>query len=141
MEKRRVNVYLDHNLVELAHLEVTNLSELINNLLIHYLSTSSVEEIDRQIKEIETKVLALKQKKHDMMQQGMAKTRSNGMYENILKELKEVYTKRKKQGQDRSADEKWIIAPRSLQKCKMLGKQPLEVLNELEEWYDSTNQP
>jgi len=140
MEKIRTTIYIDRKLMELARIEVDNLSELMTNLLSHYLSTNSTVEIDKKIKELKEKVQMLEIKKADMIRNGLSEDRREGMNENLLEELKDVYAKRRKQlGDNRWADEQWIMSPKNIQKAKFIGKEPLELMVELRNWYDKQN--
>lgn len=126
--------------MELARIEVDNLSELMTNLLSHYLSTNSTEEINKKINALKEKIKVLEIKKADMIRMGISEEKQEGMNENILKEMQDIYVKRRKQiGDNHWADEQWIMSPKNVQKCKILGKEPLVFLAELREWYEKRN--
>jgi len=136
MEKKITTIYIEEDLRNLARLENLNVSELINDFLRSYLSTNSTEEIDMKIAEYEKKLVVLRKRKHDMIQAGISEERKNGMNENILNELRNIFKLRRQQaGKNVSADESWITSPKNIQKCKLLGKDCFLVLAELEEWY------
>jgi len=136
-EKKRINVYLDKKLMDLVHMEVDNVSELFNNFLTEYLSATSVENIDRRINEHHDKIKALKLKRQDLLDNGASEEKQKDISKNILKQLQDVYMLRRKQiGDNVSSDENWLCSPKNIQRCKMLGKQPLEFLHELREWYE-----
>jgi len=127
---------MDKTILELAHMEGINVSQTMEDLLTQYLSVDSVEKLDEEIKKNRDAVKILEMKKHDLLQKGIAKNKSAGMNGAILDSLKNTYSKRRDQNQSLSTDENWIVSPKNLQKCRMLGKQPLELLHDLREWYD-----
>jgi len=139
--KRRVTVYLDSKLVELAHIEIENMSKVINDFLEQYLSANGLETINKKIEETETRLTALKNRKSDMLKKGMQEKRKDSMNANVFNDLLQVYFKRRKQqGVNQYADELWITSPKNIKKTKILGKEPLEVLAELQNAYDSKKQ-
>ena len=138
MEKTRTTIYIESDLINLAKLENLNVSDTVSNLLRTYLSTDSTEQIDMKIGELEKKLFSLRKRKHDMIQRGIREERKDGMNDNILSDIQKTYRKRREQGQDKHADEIWITSPRNIQKCRILCKEPLSLLAELEKWYDDT---
>jgi hypothetical protein len=139
MEKRRINVYLDTRIVELAHLETNNLSELINNLLENYLNVSTTKEVDNQIKQHSKALKVLEQKKKALLLAGISDNKVNGMVKSLEDELRSNYMKRREQGVDDSADAdfQWMNSPKNIQRCKLLGKEPIELVMDLRKWYSS----
>ena len=136
----RTTIYIDRKLVDMMHMEVDNVSELVRTLLERYLSTNSLEDIDRKIGELEENIMVLKKRREDMIAAGMSEERTDEMNKNILKEMQDIYIKRREQiGDNKFADEQWITAPKNIQKCKIIGKEPLVFLEELREWYDKQN--
>ena len=139
-EMMRTTIYIDRKLVDMMHMEVDNVSELVRTLLERYLSTNSLEDIDRKIGELEENIMVLKKRREDMIAAGMSEERTDEMNKNILKEMQDIYIKRREQiGDNKFADEQWITAPKNIQKCKILGKEPLVFLEELREWYEKRN--
>ena len=138
MVKRRVNLYLDNKLVELAHLEIPNLSEAVNNLLEAYLSTNGMEQTNKKLAIAEAQVKALKERKAQMIKQGIKETKIENMSTTLLDELKEVYRRRREEGvNNQHADEVWITSPKNQSKARTLKKNPLELLAEIKEWYEN----
>ena len=136
----RTTIYIDRKLVDMMHMEVDNVSELVRTLLERYLSTNSLEDIDRKIGELEENIMVLKKRREDMIAAGMSEERTDEMNKNILKEMQDIYIKRREQiGDNKFADEQWITAPKNIQKCKIIGKEPLVFLEELREWYEKRN--
>jgi hypothetical protein len=138
MEKKRINVYLDLKVVELAHLETDNLSELVNNLLENYMSVSSTKGVDEEIQHHEKVISVLKEKKRHLLLAGASEDKMNGMVNGMLGELQKAYVKRREQVNDSDADFQWINSPKNQQRCKLLGKEPLVVAMELREWFKKT---
>jgi two-component sensor histidine kinase len=138
IDKKRITVYLDIKLVELAHLNVDNLSELINNLLTTYLSVSTTEEIQNQIKDHQDKIKALVTRQQDLLKKGMAEDHSEGMKQKLDEELKQLYKIRRATiGDNQDLDFDWMNSPKNIQRCRLLGKEPLEVVHALRSWYEN----
>jgi len=136
MEKRRINVYLEQKLVELAHLETDNVSQLVNNLLESYLSVSTTKDVDKEIDAHEKAISILKEKKKSLLLQGLHETKQDGLNDSIMSELQSLYAKRIETiGDNPDAHFIWINSPKNLQRCKLLGKVPLVLLSELKDWY------
>jgi two-component sensor histidine kinase len=137
IDKKRVTVYLDMGLVEMCHLNVDNLSQLINSLLTSYLSVSSVEEIQKQIEEYHSKIKALSVKQQDLIKSGVSENGADAMIKQINDELQKAYVlRRTSSGNNQDMDFEWANSPKNLQRCKLLGKEPLELVMELRKWYD-----
>jgi len=113
------------------------MSEVVDNFLRNYLSVNSVDEIKKKIKTHEDKIKQLKIKEKDLLLQGISETRQEGMLNNTIDSLRDMYLLRREQGQNKYADEVWITSPKNLQKCRVLGKEPMHVLAELEGWYET----
>ena len=138
MEKIRTTIYIDKRLWELFMLEVDpqGASRTIEELLSHYVSTSSTEEINRKLEKIDQERKILEQKKHDMLQQGLSEDRMEGMNCKVLDNIQGIYKKRREQlGNNIGVDESWIMSPKNISKSKILGKEPLVLLHELRDWY------
>ena len=139
IEKKRTTLYLEENVLNLARIDNINISETVNNLLKTYLSTQSLEEIHKEREKLQSKIGALDKREADLRRSNIAETRQEGMSNNIIEELQDIFSKRLEQFNDQYANEMWITSPRNLQKCKILGKEPLEVLAELNAWYLENN--
>jgi len=139
MVKKHLNLYVDEGVINLARLDNVNMSELVNGFLASYLNTQSIEQLDKQILETKLKLETLQQRKADLIRSGISETRQEGMSNNIMQELQNIFSKRLEQFNDQYANEMWITSPRNIQKCKILGKEPLEVLAELNAWYIENN--
>jgi len=133
MEKVRTTFYLDKKLIELAHLEVNNISELVGNLLETYLSTNGLESIEKKILEHEKKLDLLKQKKAQLIKQGFKENKMEGMVKKIWEDMFRIFEQRKRNYDNQQAHEVWITSKKNLQRCKILNMEPLEVLAKLQE--------
>jgi len=134
--KTRTTIYIDRSLMDLARIEVDNLSQLMETLLSNYLKASSTEEIDKEINALSNKINVLKKKKDDLLRQGIYENKMDGITDSMIVELRNLYKKRSEMGAWNEQDWfNWITAPKNLQRCKMLGKEPLELLTELKEWH------
>ena len=123
--------------MDLVKLEVDNISNTMEALLTRYVSANSTEQIDKKIEDHQSAIDVLKQKKHDLLQRGIKEDKIQGMTVDIESEMKVVYKKRREQvGDNLFADEAWITSPKNLGKCKILEREPFELLHDLREWYD-----
>jgi len=137
MDKIRTTLYIDRRLMDLVKLEVDNVSNTMETLLTRYVSANSTEQLDKKIEGHQSAIDVLKQKKHDLLQRGIKEDKIQGMTIDIEAELKEVYRKRREQlGDNLLADEQWITSPKNLSKCKILEREPFELLYDLRDWYD-----
>lgn len=136
-EKKRVNVYIDKRLLEMAHLDTNNISQLVNNLLSTYLSASSVEEVQNQINEYQKKIKALESRQSDLLKDGASENQTLGMRQKIDTDLKRLYKHRRETiGDNSDLDFDWLNSPKNIQRCRLLGKEPLQLASELRDWYN-----
>jgi hypothetical protein len=140
LDKKRINVYLDTRIIQMAHLDTNNLSQLVNDLLSTYLSASSVEEVQKEISEHEKKIKALIARQNDLLKQGASETQTSGMKKKFEDDLKKIYKKRREEiGDNQDLDFDWLNSPKNIQRCRLLGKEPLQICNELREWFQKNN--
>ena len=138
IEKKRVNVYIDKKLLEMAHLDTNNISQLVNNLLSTYLSASSVEEVQSQINEYQKKIKALESRQSDLLKQGVSENQTSGMRHKIETDMKKLYKHRRETiGDSQDLDFDWLNSPKNIQRCRLLGKEPLQLVSELRDWYNN----
>ena len=139
MEKKRVTVYLDTQLVELTHIETNNMSELINNLLTSYLSINSTQDLDKEIDEHKKVIKVLESKRQKLIQQGATDDKISGMATVLFNELKNNYKLRRSQiGDNLESDYEWINSGKNMQRCRVIGKEPIVLVAELRQWYNNT---
>ena len=130
--KRKLTLSIDEQVIELAKLDNVNISNLLEEYLRNYLETSSVEEIDAKIEKTKTKIDALQKRRTQMLEEGMKSTKTQGIIDNIWAELRQFYQIRINQGiSDFNSDIDWLHSPKNLRRCKIIGKDPLLILNEL----------
>jgi len=56
----------------------------------------------------------------------------------MLSDFQKFYVLRRKQiGNNKDADIDWINSPKNIQRCRILGKEPLLLVEELRMWYAS----
>ena len=73
--KIRTTIYIDRDLMEMAHVEIDNFSKTIEMLLSSYLSTSNLEEIDKRIDDHKLKIKMLEERRTTMKAQGVSENR------------------------------------------------------------------
>jgi len=132
MNKKRTTIYIDEDIVNLAKLENANLSEVAGNLLQTYFQTESIDKLQEKQKELEGELTSVKNRIKDMIRKGVTENRENDMKVNTFNELYEIFKKRIKNiGFDEYDIQQWITSGKNLQRCKIIGKDPLAVLEEL----------
>ena len=139
--KKKLTLSIEDKIIDLAKLENINISDITEKYLQQYLGANGIEEIDKKILEKEQELNALNERKKDLLKTGIAMTRNEDMAKTIIKELREAYILRRKQGLDSSdLDFEWLNSPKNIARCSCLNKEPIVLVTELREWYDSTNQ-
>ena len=136
--KLRTTIYLRGDLKRLVEEEGINLSAWVNEMLETYLLSGSIEKIKREIEELEARKQILMKRLEKLEEKGILKSREDVMKEKALQELREKYIMRREQKLPEELDYAWITSPKNLQRVRILGKTPEEVLDELKEWYNST---
>ena len=132
MQKKRTTIYIDEDIVNIAKLENANLSEVTNNLLKTYFHTESISKLRDRKKELEGELESIKQRIKDMIRKGITENRENDMKNNTFNELYEIYKKRiKNVGFDEYNLQQWIQSDKNRQRCKIIGKEPFAVLDQL----------
>jgi len=134
--KIRTTVYLDPDLDHIRKTEGLNLSEWVNSSLRKYFSVSSVEDVDRKIRELKEQLDVLEQKRADLLAEGTAETKSRALAEEVERELKELYRKRRDGGVQRDLDRSWLMSPRNLERLGVVGWEVDEAVHRLRSWYD-----
>jgi len=107
--KKRFDLWLESDVVDLVRLETNNLSRLVNELLTRYTSADSTEGIKDKIKEHENAIMVLKEKVKILLEEGLSNNATEEMNKNIFGEMQEIYRKRREQiGDNKFADEQWL---------------------------------
>lgn len=136
--KKKLTLSIDESIIELAKIENINISNIVEEYLKNYLETSSTEAIDNKIVKLTEHINALNQRKTQLLILGASETKTQGLQEKVLGELRGYYKMRLDQGiNDTRADIDWINTPKNIQRCKILEKNPLEVLVEVKNWVNN----
>ena len=133
VEKERTTLYLEKHLKKLAETQTNNLSELVNSILRKYLSVTSEDQIIREIQKHKDTIAILEGKLAKLKTLG--KDKDELIESESFKQLKEFYKKRREQGIPEELDDMWITSATNLERCRLLGKNPSEILEELRQWY------
>ena len=134
--KVRTTVYLDPDLDHIRKTEGLNLSEWVNSSLRKYFSVSSVEDVDRKIRELKEQLDVLEQKRADLLERGVAEDRSQALRDDALVELRDLYRKRRDSGVQKDLDRSWLESPRNLERLRVVGWEVDEAVHRLRSWYD-----
>jgi len=136
VDKIQTSLWLRKELKHIVDNESLNLSQFVNDSLEKYFSVSSVEDIDNKLVKLRENVATLEKRRGDLIGQGVAETRDGAVANVVLEEMKRYYIARRNQDASGVVDEAWISSPKNLQRCKQIGREPLEILKEIREWYD-----
>lgn len=139
MNKIRTTLYIDRDILNLAHMEKINISQTVEQLLSTHMSLSTVDQINTKIAESEAVLRVLKEKRK-ALQRKTNKSIVPGPDHKALGELKELFKKRRETIGYKGDDKVWITSPKNLARCKTLGSDPQDVLDKLIRWYDTTNE-
>lgn len=131
----RTTIYVDRNLHTIVRSEGMNLSRFVNEQLEIYFSVATVDDVQRQIDDLDLKKIALERKRADLVSRGTAETKDEGIRRKTWVDLRQIYVERRKRGMDPSGDLDWICSPKNLQRLKVLDMSTNQVLEELERWY------
>lgn len=136
--KKKLTLSVDENIIELAKMEAINISNVVEDYLRNYLESNSTEAIDNKIIKLTEHINALNQRKTQLLILGASETKSQGLQEKVRGELRGYYKLRQDQCiTDTRSDIDWINTPKNIQRCKILEKNPLEVLVEIRDWVNS----
>jgi len=135
--KKKLTLSIEDKLIDLARLDNINISGLLELYLSKYLETNGLEEIDKKISHVQSELQALIDRKKDILRSGHTETKNMQVANAFLEELQNSYIKRRSVVDDRDADFQWINSPKNQQRCKLLDKEPLQMVMELREWYKS----
>lgn len=135
--KRKLTLSIDDKIINLARLDNINISGLLETYLSKYLETNGLEEIETKISHTKMELEALIDRKKDLLKMGLTETKDEQVVSKMMDEFKKLYKKRRLgHGDSKEMDVSWINSPNNLQRCKLLHREPLEVLMELRESYD-----
>jgi len=136
VRKIQTSIILEPELKHIVDTEGLNLSKFVNEMLSKYFSVSSVEDVDRKIREHRNAISVLEQKRADLLERGVAEDRSQALRDDALAELQELYRKRRDSGVQRDLDRSWLLSPRNLERLRVVGWEVDEAVHRLRSWYD-----
>lgn len=129
-------MYLEKDAKRLVDDEIDNFSKWVNDKIYTCLSCETVEDVLAKKKELEDRIKVLDDRLKEL-QEKRSKVGAEGKLENrALDELRDRFSNRAKGGLSREDNLNWILSPKNIGRCKILGKSPEQVLDELEAWYD-----
>ena len=133
--KKKLTLYVDETLIQIARMDDVNLSQIFDNYLKSYLSCETTETIDKQIRELNDNIDALNKRKNELLERGVLDEKSQGLQAKTWQELKEHYKIRQDRQESLTSDYEWLTSPKNLQRLKLLNKDPFEALHELKASY------
>lgn len=129
-------MWIDTPLKHIVDNEGLNLTKFVNDSLEAYFSVANVEEIDDKIAVKRAEIQSLERRRADLVSAGVSESREEDIEKRALAELQEFFSARGGTRFSREMNLGWITSPKNLKRCHFIGKEPEEVLNELEAWYD-----
>ncbi len=126
--KKKLTLSVDESIIDLAKIENLNISNVLEDYLRNYLETNSTEAIDSKISKLNDHIKILNERKAQLIILGASETKTQGLQVKVLQELKDYYKLRQGQGlTNASSDLEWLSSPKNVQRCKIIGKQPIEI--------------
>jgi len=133
---RRTTFYLDDEIVELARLEGINLSRTVNMLLKEYLQTENIEALKEKQKQLEAQLRIVKNKIKKILEESMSNDRVKILRENTFNDLYKKYKQRVETiGVEDTFHLNWLKSKKNLEKCRLLGVKPDDLLCMLKDKY------
>ena len=140
-ENVQTSLWLKKELKHIVDNEEINLSKFVNDCLEQYFSVSTIEDVDAKIAKKREEINILERKRADLVASGICEKKTEAIGSKLFEEMQKLYVIRHKTiGYNPDLDFEWVSSPKNLQRCKILGKEPLVMVKELREWYDSANQ-
>lgn len=132
----RTTVYLERDAKRLVDEEVKNFSQWVNEKIYTSLSCESVEDVLAKVNEHEGSIKTLKDRLKDLEARKSQANIEGNLETQALAELREYFEIRMEKEMTREENLSWILAPKNIGRCKLLGKSPENMLDELEAWND-----
>lgn len=129
-------MYLEKDAKRLVEDEVTNFSQWVNDKIYTSLSCESVEDVLAKKKELQGKILTLDGRLKELQDKKSKANVEGNLEKQALAELRVSFDARMENPKTREENLSWILAPKNIGRCKLLGKTPENMLDELEAWND-----
>lgn len=136
--KIRTTVYLDREVKRLVDEDALNLSKWINENLLIALCVESEGDLIEKKSDLEGKIKVLDERLLKMRESEKESGKLESAQKTVLDELRKHFSARARKGSSHAENLSWITSPKNIARCKILGKQTVEVLTNLEAWYDGT---
>lgn len=135
-DKVQTSLWLDIDVKRLIEDEHLNLTKWVNDNILIALSVDNERDILERIKEKKTGLRTLEERLKTVRGINKRKKYGEAVSTVALEELRHGFVYRKNEGLSKDDDLIWIGSPKNMGRCKILKKTSMEVLNELEAWYD-----
>jgi len=114
--------------------ESLNLSKWINDNLMIALCSVSEDDLINEISDLDSKKRIVERRLGDLKTREKEDGEELTIRKEATDELWKSYSVRSSKGLSHDQNLAWVTAPTNLQRCKLLGKNPDEVLKMLEDW-------
>jgi len=139
-DKVQTSLWLDRDVKRLIEDEHLNLSRWVNEQILISLSVEHVEDIIDKIKGHEMAITTLQARLTKLQERKKEGSTEDVAKKQALDELREYYSLSHRSGRSRSDNLIWMMVPKKIARCKLLGKTPDEMLDELGAWADGLQQ-
>lgn len=129
-------MYLEKDVKRLIEDEGMNLSKWVNKNILISLSVEHEADILEKIKAHEMSIKTLRLRLKVVQERAKDDGKIDSVKEIALNELREYFLPLAERGAEREEKLRWIMVPKKVGRCKILGKTVNEMLDELDAWYD-----
>jgi len=136
IDKIQVSMWIQTPLKHLVDNENLNLTKFVNDSLETYFSVDTTDAIEKEISVKKAEIKILEQRISDIVSKKDVVNAKDVVQEQAFAELREFYRSLAERGASQEEKMLWIMVPKKIARCKILGKTPIEVLDELDAWYD-----
>ncbi len=134
--KIRTTLYLSRDAKRLVDDEVINFSQWVEDKVFTSLSCENIESVLEKKKELLAKVKTLDLRISELESRKSSKLVDDSLFDLALEELRSSFSIRMQTERSRNENIAWILAPKNVGRCKIIGKTPEQMLDLLEVWYD-----
>lgn len=135
-DKVQTSLWLDRDVKRLIEDENLNLSKWVNENILISLSVEHEDQILEKIKGHEMSIKTLQSRLKTLQEREKDDGKIDSVKQQALRELREYYLPLAKGGATRERLLQWMMVPKKIARCKLLGKTVDQMLDELEVWYD-----
>lgn len=134
----QTSLWLDRDVKRLIEDEGLNLTKWVNENILLSLSVEQEDDILEKISNHEMSIKTLQSRLKAVQSRGREGKMTDSVKKQALDELREYFSHVARGGATREDKLRWIMVPKRVARCKILGKTVEEMLDELDAWYDGS---